>query len=230
MSDSWDDLASWWVSEVDNDPAYEHDVHPVLTTLLGSTSGRTIDLGCGEGQGLRLVGGEVYGTDLSLSLLQRAAVSAPVVQARLPDLGWVRSNSFDRAFSVYLVDLIADHRSFFAETARIVKQGGHLVLVMNHPVYTAPGSAPFVDPDGEILWRWGAYFDNGSMSEPAGSREIEFFHRSVGELVSAAADAGWALDRLIEFGLSPETIARFPEYVGQQHIPRLAGFRWTKRL
>jgi len=227
MSDSWDDLAPWWVLEVENDPAYEHDVHPVLMALLESTSGRTIDLGCGEGQGLRLVGGDVLGTDLSFRLLQHASIAAPVVQARLPDLSWVRTASFDRAFSIYLVDLIADHRSFFAETARIVRDGGHLVIVMNHPAYTAPGSAPFIDPDGEILWRWGTYFDGGSMSEPAGHREIEFFHRSMGDLLSAAADEGWSLDRLVERGLSPETIARFPEYVGQHNIPRLAGIRYA---
>ncbi|MFV1999529.1 MAG: class I SAM-dependent methyltransferase [Acidimicrobiia bacterium] len=229
MSDSWDDLASWWVSEVEDDPAYEYDVHPVLRDLLETTSGRTIDLGCGEGQGLRFVGGDVFGTDLSLGLLRHAAMSAPVVQARLPDLSWVRSNTFDRAFSVYLVDLIQDHQSFFSETARIVKDGGFLAVVINHPVYTAPGSAPFVDPDGEILWRWGTYFDKGSMPEPAGDREIEFFHRSMAELLSVAADEGWSLDYLIERGLSPQTIARFPEYVGQQNIPRLAGLRWTKR-
>lgn len=228
MSDSWDDLAPWWVSEVASDPAYEHDTHPVLRTLLEPTSGRTIDLGCGEGQGLRLVGGDVIGTDLSFRLLQHASMSAPVVQARLPDLSWVKPESFDRAFSVYLLDLIADHGSFFAQTARIVRRTGHLVVVMNHPAYTAPGSAPFIEPDGETLWRWGSYFGGGSMTEPAGHREIEFFHRSMADLLSSAADEGWSLDRLVERGLSSKTIARFPEYVGQHNIPRLVGMRWTR--
>jgi SAM-dependent methyltransferase len=230
MSDSWDDIAQWWIEEVRNDPAYGDDVQPVLAALLAGTGGKAIDLGCGEGQGMRFTGGDVVGTDLSFDLLRKARSSAPVVQARLPDLGWLRPNSFDLAYSVYLVDLIPDHRRFFSETARVVRPGGHLVVVMNHPVYTAPGSAPLMDADGEVLWRWGAYFRAGSSREPAGEGTVEFFHRPVDAIVSAAWDAGWSLERMLETGLSARTIARFPEYVGQENIPRLAGFRWVRRL
>jgi SAM-dependent methyltransferase len=228
MSDSWDDIAQWWVEEVLNDPAYEDDVDPVLGDLLTGTSGKTIDLGCGEGQGMRLTGGDVVGTDLSFALLREARLNGPVVQARLPDLSWLRPDCFDVAYSVYLLDLIADHRRFFSETARVVRKGGHLVVVINHPVYTAPGSAPLMDGDGEVLWRWGRYFSEGSSSEPAGEGTVEFFHRPVDALVSGAAAAGWTLERMVETGLSARTIARFPEYVGQENIPRLAGFRWVR--
>jgi len=142
----------------------------------------------------------------------------------------LRQDSFDVAYSIYLLDLIQDHRRFFGETARIVRRGGHLVVVINHPVYTAPGSAPFMDGDGEVLWRWGTYFEEGSSREPAGEGTIEFFHRPVDEIVSAASTAGWSLEHMVETGLSAKTIARFPEYVGQENIPRLAGFRWVRRL
>lgn len=228
MSDSWDDIAAWWAEEIHDDPAYAQDVYPILLQLLESTGGRTIDLGCGEGQGMRLVGGHMIGTDLSLELLKRAALVAPVVRARLPGLGWLKPESIDRAFSVYVVDLIVDHASFFGEAARVVRPGGHLAIVINHPVYTAPGSAPFMDDDGEVLWRWGTYLTQGSSREPAGSRTVEFFHRSVGELLTAAGLAGWSLDLMIERGLSTQTIERFPEYVGQEHIPRLLGLRWAR--
>ncbi len=228
MSDSWDDIAAWWADEVRDDPAYAQDVYPILLELLEGTAGVSIDLGCGEGQGMRRVGGSVIGTDLSLELLKRASSHAQVVQARLPSIGWLRQGSVDRAFSVYLVDLIADHEAFFSEVARIVRPGGHLAIVINHPVYTAPGSAPFIDDDGEVLWRWGTYLANGSSREPAGSRTVEFFHRSVGDLLTSAGISGWALNLMVERGLSRHTIERFPEYVGQEHIPRLLGLRWTR--
>jgi len=228
MSGSWDDIAGWWVEEVLNDPAYADDVHPVLSELLDGTGGTGIDLGCGEGQGIRLVGGTVIGTDLVFELLRHARMNAPVVQARLPDLSWVRAESFMLAYSVYLLDLIEDHQRFFDETARIVSAGGHLVVVINHPVYTAPGSAPIMDDDGEILWRWGKYFTRGSSSEPAGEATVEFHHRPLDAILSAASRSGWSLDQMVERGLSARTVARFPEYVGQEHIPRIAGFRWTK--
>lgn len=224
----WDDLADWWTAEVEDDPAYEGDVNPILSELLVGTSGPAIDLGCGEGQGMRLVGGGVIGTDLSLPLLHRAIATAPVVQATLPDISWLKNASLERAFSVYLLDLIVDHRRFFAETVRVVTPGGHLVVVINHPVFTAPGSAPFIDEEGQTLWRWGTYFEPGSSTEPAGDGTVEFFHRPVADLLNAAADAGWELEMMIERGLSPETIARIPGYIGQEHVPRLAGFRWRR--
>ncbi|GMR02138.1 MAG: class I SAM-dependent methyltransferase [Acidimicrobiia bacterium] len=230
MSDSWDDIAAWWTDEVRDDPAYTQDIHPILLELFDGTGGLSLDLGCGEGQVMRLVGGSIIGTDLSLELLRIAVSAGPVVQARLPGLTWLKPDTFDRAFSVYLVDLIADHSSFFSDVARIVKPGGHLVVAMNHPVYTAPGSAPLMDSDGEVLWRWGTYLSEGSSLEAAGPRTIEFYHRPVGELLTAAAAAGWSLDRMIERGLSAETISRFPAYVGQEHIPRLAGFRWRRMV
>jgi SAM-dependent methyltransferase len=226
---TWDDLADWWTAEVEDDPAYEGDVHPILIELLEGTSGRTIDLGCGEGQGMRLVGGEMIGTDLSMSLLHHAYATAPVVQAVLPELSWLRDASLERAFSVYLLDLISDDATFFTETARVIKPGGYLVVIINHPVFTAPGSTPLIDDDGQVLWRWGSYFEPGSSSEPAGNGSVEFFHRPVADLLTAAARSGWVLDTMVERGLSEETIARIPGYAGQEHVPRLAGFRW-KRL
>lgn len=223
---NWEDLAEWWSSEVEDDPAYDGDVHPILAELLDGTTGVALDLGCGEGQGMRLVGGEVIGTDLSMALLERALASAPVVQAKLPSIGWLSDDSAGRAFSVYLLDLIPDEAAFFAEAARVVRPGGHLVVVINHPVFTAPGSAPFLDEDGKTFWRWGTYLQPGSSTEPAGEGTVEFFHRPMADILTAAASAGWSLERLVERGLSEQTIARIPGYIGQEHVPRLAGFRW----
>ncbi|MEN8041699.1 MAG: class I SAM-dependent methyltransferase [Actinomycetota bacterium] len=230
MSDSWDDLAEWWSREVQHDPAYAADVHPILQELLPPELGVAMDLGCGEGQGMRLVGGgdHVFGCDLSLGLLQRADARGRVVRTELPSLTWLEDAVLDSAFSVYLLDLIADHDRFFSETARVVKPGGSLVIVINHPVYTAPGSAPLMDEAGEVLWRWGTYFSEGSSFEPAGDGAVEFFHRSVETLLTTAATRGWILDAMIERGLSDDTIERLPGYEGQQNIPRLLGARWTR--
>ncbi len=226
MSQNWDDLAEWWSAEVVKDQAYATDVHPILGDLLPEEPGAAMDLGCGEGQGMRITG--AFGCDLSIDLLRRATASGPVVQTRLPDLGWLRDASLDTAYAVYLLDLIEDDDGFFRESARVVRPGGALVVVMNHPVYTAPGSAPISDTDGEILWRWGSYFKRGSSSEPAGAGEVEFFHRPISDLLTTAAASGWLLTRIIERGLSREVIESIPSYVGQEDIPRLLGVRWTR--
>ena len=228
MSDNWDDLASWWQAESASDPAYVHDVNPLLIELMADTGTPVVDLGCGEGQGMRLVGGAVMGVDLSISLAAHARAAGPVVVAELPDVSYFVDDAFAVAYSVYLLDLIADHDAFFANTARVVRAGGHLVVVINHPVYTAPTSAPLMDPDGEILWRWGRYFVRGSEVVPVGPRTITFHHRPVGTLLTAASRAGWRLETMIERPLGPETVAELPGYEGQDGIPRLLGVRWAR--
>ncbi|MGI9665979.1 MAG: class I SAM-dependent methyltransferase [Acidimicrobiia bacterium] len=226
MGDNWDDIASWWIGEATTDPAYATDVHPLFDHLLPSVEGRWVDLGCGEGQGMRRIDGTVVGVDLSIELAKVAHRTNPAVVAELPDLSCFAADSFGGAYSVYLVDLIGDLAGFFSEAARIVVEGGHLIIVINHPVYTALGSSPIIDADGEVLWRWGSYFDVGSSLEEGGGRSIRFFHRPLGSLLTIAAQSGWSLVGMDERALSADTIERLPGYEGQDHVPRLLGVHW----
>ena len=228
----WDHIAEWWVAEVAAGRGYDTDVLPMVSELLGTPSGRVVDLGCGEGQAMRLLGprndGIVLGCDLSAELLQRARRFGPVVRCELPHLAWLRDGVAAAAFSIFVLDLIEDHVAFFSETARIVAPGGSLVVVINHPTFTAPGSVPLIDDDGRVLWRWGEYFTSGTSTEPAGGTTLTFHHRPMSGLLTAAARAGWALERLEERGLEPEAIARDPGYAGQEGIPRVLGARWRR--
>lgn len=226
--DNWDDIASWWQNEATTDPAYASDVHPLLDSLLPEIAGVWVDLGCGEGQAMRRTSGDIVGVDLSHELVKIAHQTNPTVVTELPDLRAFADDAFDGAYSVYLVDLLDDVAAFFTQTARIVRVGGTLVVIINHPVYTAPESSPIIDEDGEVLWRWGTYFDEGSSLETGGGRPIRFHHRPVGGLLTQAAAAGWQLSEMDERALSADTIARLPGYEGQDHIPRLLGLRWVR--
>ncbi len=225
---NWDPIAQWWRDEVADDPIYRSDVHPLYRRLTHGLDGVVADLGCGDGQGMTMTGPGTIGVDLSHELLVRARDVGPCVRTRLPDLACFRDDVFDHAASVYLVDLIEDERSFFAETARVVAPGGCLVVVMNHPAYTAPGSAPILDVDGEVLWRWGHYRSRGASAEPAGDHSVVFYHRPLDALLNAASGADWALEQIVEQPLSPEAIAAVPGYEGQDAIPRLLGIRWRR--
>ena len=230
MTEAWDEIAQWWIDAVRDDPRDADDLLDLLDELVVGTGGVTLDLGCGEGQVMRHLGPPIVGTDASMRLLGHAARTGPVVHGRLPDLGWVRAGMFHRAVGVGVVELVEDHRLLFEQAASAVCPGGHLVVVMNHPVATAPSSEPLADPSGEILWRWGRYLSPGRFVQVADEHEIVMFHRPLGELLDAAAAAGWWLECLIERGPSAQTIARFPEYRGQEEIPALLGCRWTRRV
>ncbi len=223
----WDELADWWVAEI-ADPAYATDVQPMLDSLLAGLVGPTLDLGCGEGRLAAALPPPVFGCDQSLPLLQRAAAKPmAVVQNRLPDLEWLRSDAVNVAVACLVLEHIPDAAAFFTATARVVSPHGSLIVVANHPAYTASGAGPVIDQsDGEVLWRWGSYFVDSVAVEPAGEGSVVFHHRPLSHILTAAAWAGWSLQRMIEAGPSPATIARVPGLAGQENLPRLIGMRW----
>ncbi len=229
-----DDLAEWWLAEVESDPAYRLEVLPLAEDLLRAEAGaRYLDLGCGEGGLLRRIvkaGASAVGVDLAPRLARAASRVAPAVVGRLPDVGFVRDASVDGVTTILVLEHLDDPAGLFAEAARVTRPGGVLVLVVNHPVLTAPGSAPVVDvDDGEALWRWGDYLGEGYTEEPAGeSGSIRFNHRTVGGLLTLAAGHGWSLERLVERGIAPDRARVDPLLAAQQGIPRLLGARWRR--
>ncbi len=116
-----------------------------------------------------------------------------MVQTVLPNLGWVRPASFDGAYVGLVLEHVEDEETFFAQVAKAVRPGGVLAMVINHPIWTAPGSTPIEEPEGEILWRTGTYFGRGFSDEPAGKGKVRFYHRTMADLINAASAAGWHL-------------------------------------
>ncbi|MGH8874498.1 MAG: class I SAM-dependent methyltransferase [Acidimicrobiia bacterium] len=229
----WPALADWWVAEVSSDPAYREEVVPLVVDLLDPRPGAWyLDLGCGEGQVMAAVaerGGRVVGCDLSAALLGRARQYGSVVLGRLPELGWARAGAFDGACLSLVLEHLVDPAALFVEAARVVREGGALVAVVNHPYFTAPGASPVVDPtDGELFWRWGAYLEPGHTDEPTGPGVVRFHHRPLGELLTSAAGVGWSLEVMIERGAGPQQADRDPLLKAQVGIPRLLGARWLR--
>lgn len=217
---SWTHLASWWLDELAEDDAYESVVTPLLLEALRPEPGHIyLDLGSGEGRllrGLEEAGVLAYGIEINSALAAESGFGTVVA-----DLGNmpIRDNSADGAYATLVLEHMANHKDFFAETARVTRRGGVLAVVMNHPVWTAPESTPITDSDGEILWRPGDYFSDGTSEIPAGEKTITFHHRSMSSLLNAAAEASWSLEHMIE---QPHH-----EYGDQSGIPRLLACRWS---
>ena len=227
----WDVIADWWRAEVSNDPVYREDVAPMLHRLMQPTPGPVLELGCGDGQWMRLLGpgmGKVFGCDRSEELLHDASAAHPVVLCELPNLAWLKDGSIGAAFSVFVVDLVEDVDVFFAEAGRVVAPTGSLVVIINHPAFTAPGSGPFMDPDLDVFWLWGEYLERGASLVPVGSGAVRMFHRSTGDILTSAARGGWHLENMIEAPLGSAAIEREPSYAGQEGIPRFLGVRWGR--
>ncbi len=178
----------------------------------------------------RAVGGPgavPIGCDLNVEFFVEPTPSGPVVACRLPDLGWIRPAAVDGAYASLVAEHLPDLAPFLAGLAEAVTEGGPLVLVVNHPLFTAPESGPIVDPtDGEVFWRWGTYLEEGFTEEPAGDGRVTFYHRPLANILNSAAAAGWSLTRVVELGVSPESDDAL--LASQSHVPRLLGVRWTR--
>lgn len=216
---AWSRLSEWWRQELASDPAYDEVVTPLLLEIVEPRAGNLyLDIGCGEGRVMRTLSGmgiDVIGIELSVELAARAG--SGVVVAGVPPLP-LQDDSADGCYLVLVLEHLADHRRLFAETRRVVRPGGTMAVVMNHPVWTAPGSTPITDADDEILWRPGDYFSGGVSEFSAGDLTIWFHHRTTATLLSAAADQGWSLEQMSE--------RPHHDLPGQEGIPRLLACRW----
>lgn len=229
MEGQWEDVAAWWLAEGSRDPVYRETIVPLLERLVPAAQERPmLDLGCGEGSvAAALSARRFVGVDVTARLLAVARDRLPVVRARLPHLEWVRPGAVAGAMCILSLEHLSDLDAFFTSVRSVVAESGVLVVVSNHPAYTAPGAGPLIDlSDGEVLWRWGPYFDHGVSEEPAAGGAITFHHRTLGAILTAAAGAGWRLEVLEEVPLGAAAIARDPGYAGQEHLPRLYGARW----
>jgi SAM-dependent methyltransferase len=216
---SWSGLGDWWRDQLATDPAYEEVVTPLLLEVLQPRPGALYaDIGCGEGRvmrTLRSLRAEVVGIEISPDLAARAGPGSVIAES--PSLP-LRDDSVDGIYLVLVLEHLLDLRPLFTEAARVVSEVGVMAVVMNHPVWTAPGSTSITDSDGEVLWRPGAYFSDGVSDLPAGETTVSFHHRSIATLLSAAAGAGWCLEQMIE--------RPHHDLPGQEGIPRLLACRW----
>lgn len=223
----WSGLADWWVAEV-RDPAYRTEVLPLLGDVLPDVAGQTVlEVGCGEGQVLRelaAAGAVALGMDLDMGL---ARLAGPAFRGVLPSLAPVRDHAVDGVVCNLVLEHLASVEGVFEEWQRVVRPGGWCVLVVNHPLQTAPGAAPVTDPDdGEVFLRVGDYFGEGWTDEPAGAGVVRFHHRPLGVVLEHAAAAGWQLERFEERAVSATLRASDPSWAGHEHVPRLLGARW----
>ena len=229
---SWNDLAPWWRQELAEDPAYEADITPLALDLLDPRAGeRILDVGCGEGRLMAVLARmqvQAYGVDISVDLLGSARMFGPVIRDALPAFASLRDGVFDAAVVSLVLEHLEDEATFLAELGRVVRPGGRLALVINHPIFTAPESAPIQETD-EVLWRPGRYFERGYTDEKAGEGVIRFHHRTIAELLNAASQGGWDLQRMVELGATEAQIERHSALGQQRHIPRLLGAAWVRR-
>lgn len=213
---SWDKVASWYDNMLESgEGTYQKDlILPNVLRLLNVRKGdHVLDLGCGQGFFSREIfkaGATVTGVDLSQNLIALAEKHAPkeikFFTASAESVPFIGNVSVDVVLCVSAIQNIKNVAAVFAETFRVLKSGGRMLLVMNHPAFRiAKRSAWGFDEAKKIQYRRVDEYISESSSEiimnpsSEASASTVSFHHPLQFYFKALHKAGFAVSRLEEW-------------------------------
>jgi SAM-dependent methyltransferase len=200
--DGWAD----WYDEYLTTPIYEK-MPTHLADLVGRGRGLCVDLGCGTGAHLAVLGSlgwSVVGVDLSADQLRLASDRWPlVVQADVCDLPFA-SERLECCVSVLTLTDFDDVGLFFAETARVLARRGRLVVVATHPCFVGPFAKMEGGAEGIARIHPGYRDTDRTFVGPGighGIRsKVGVRHVPLAEMLNKLVQAGFQLVRVEELG------------------------------
>lgn len=158
---SWSPVAKWYGGIVGDSGHYfhQHVILPNLKKLLDPQPGESVlDVACGQGVYARTLPHNVNytGIDLSKELIMQAKeldkngkheyFVADAVEG-IP----VPSDSFDHAVCMLALQNMKDASSVIKHIGSALKEGGDLVIVMNHPAYRIPRQSSWGEDEANKL-------------------------------------------------------------------------------
>jgi SAM-dependent methyltransferase len=186
----WDQNASFWVQIIrENRDKYRTELtDPAMLQAIGRPEGLAVlDAGCGEGYLARILaskGATVTGIDSSARLIDSARTQN--LTGALPtsfDVGSVdnlpyQNDAFDLVVCNHLFNDLRDPSKAIGEFARVLRSGGHLIVLMLHPCFYNKHSERDQATNGLLA---SSYFDVRSIEQ----------HFEVDGLTSPAANTAW---------------------------------------
>ena len=216
---SWGAVASWYDSMLENgsDTYQEAVIAPNLLRIVAPKKGmKILDLACGQGYFTRLFtqrGAEAIGADISPELIAAATKRSPKIPffaTPAHKLGFAKGETFHTVTIVLAIQNIENMHEVFAEAWRVLKPGGTLVLVMNHPVFRNPKQTHWgYDQGNNVQYRRvDSYLSQSSVAidmhpgQKASGKNTEqtlSFHRSLQDFFKAFTKVGFSVTRLEEW-------------------------------
>jgi len=202
---------------------------PALRALLPPLDGlRVLDLGCGFGWFCRWArehgAARVLGIDVSERMLARARTTTSdsgitCAKADMERLD-LHAASFDLAYSSLALHYVADLAGLLAEIDRALVPGGHLILSVEHPIYTAPTHPAWSrDAEGRKTWPVDAYLVEGPRTTDWLAKGVIKQHRTVATYLNLLLAAGFTLAHVEEWGPMDAQIADQPALADERQRP-----------
>ncbi|MBM3945256.1 MAG: class I SAM-dependent methyltransferase, partial [SAR202 cluster bacterium] len=142
------EVANWYdgISGVKGSDLHQEVVLPGVLRMLALKKGeRLLDLACGQGAFSRMAAGagaQVTGLDASRELIEaarrRSGRSIRYVPGDARGQSILKGETFDAIACILAIQNIDPIAPVFANCARLLRSGGRLALVMNHPAFRVP--------------------------------------------------------------------------------------------
>lgn len=157
---SWGKFAQWYQELLQKEGSYQKEVIlPNLSRVLAIKKGEVIlDLACGEGffsREFAKQGAKVIGADISKELIGLAKKHFPkTIEFHVgpaDNLAFLKSGSVDKIVIVLAIQNIENYNGVLKECFRVLKNGGSLFMVLNHPAFRILRYSSWgFDPDAEL--------------------------------------------------------------------------------
>jgi SAM-dependent methyltransferase len=204
----WELNAKWWQNSFTNgaNAEYSEQLLPLVVELMTGFQ-KVLDIGSGEGQIVRALNErmiDAVGIDQSENQIRcgKTIKSNSLLLRSLAEHLPFSDSSFDAAIGCLVVEHIEQFEECFREAARVVKNGGRFVVVMNHPLLQSQGSSwveDWTSDPPEKYWRIGSYLREETSEEHfTDDIIIPFTHRPLSSYVNALNDSGFVTTRMIE--------------------------------
>ena len=212
------DSATW--NDILESPAIDSVLKPLVKLK------KILDLGCGTGILTKKIvawGGNATGIDISEKMIQIAKTNNRGIEffvGNSNDLLFDK-NHFDIVTSSLVMHYMEDLHPCFAEAARVLKDNGHFVFTMHHPVQESfkvnqskENGRPVLQP----------YFHNNSYYWRMCNAEILSYHHTFEDIIKNLKSAGFVLKDLIECRPDPSTAGTFADYEFTSQYPTFCLF------
>jgi ubiquinone/menaquinone biosynthesis C-methylase UbiE len=223
---AYDTMGLGFQQHAADSPYNAHYDRPAVLAALGPVTGRQVlDAACGPGLYLRELlerGAEVTAFDASPVMVslarqqlarQQAAGQVRIDQAALGKPLPYPGNAFDLVLCALAIHYASDRAAAFAEFCRVLRPGGAAVISTQHPVM-------------DWLRKGGSYFqatlETDIWHTASGDQPVQFWRESLSGLCTAATDAGFLIEKVIEPVPAETMRERYPE--DYEKLSREPGF------
>lgn len=246
---SWERVSDWYSGYMGKEGGdYQRDiVFPgALRLLAPKKDGSYLDLACGQGAFSRILatkGMHVDGLDASKSLIDVAKKQAPknarFVVADATNFAHVLGpKKIDGIVCNLAIQNIDPIGPVFADAARVLKDGGVMILTMNHPAFRQPRQSGWGwDEERKLQYRrvdkYMTEYEMPIIAHPGSAPHVKTYsyHRPLTVYVEELAKHGFAIDALEEW-VSNKTSDSGPrakaENIARKEIPLFLGIRARK--